>query len=128
MPSTNDFARLWIGQIVSQLGSQIGGTAMVFTAILTLNASPSQLGVLGAVQAVPVLLLGLLAGVWADRMRRRRILIAADLGRAVLLLTVPLAAAAGVLRIELLYIVAALTAALAVFFDIAYPSYVPSLV
>jgi MFS family permease len=128
MPSTNDFARLWIGQTVSQLGSQIGGTAMVFTAILTLNASPSQLGVLGAIQAVPVLLLGLLAGVWVDRLRRRRILIAADLGRALLLLTVPLAAAAGVLRIELLYIVATLTATLAVFFDIAYPSYVPSLV
>lgn len=67
----NDFAKLWLGQTISQFGSQIGGTAMAFTAILTLNASPAQLGVLGAVQAVPVLLFGLLAGVWIDRARRR---------------------------------------------------------
>jgi MFS family permease len=123
-----DFAKLWVGQTISQLGSHIGGAALGFTAILALNATPLQLGVLSAVRAAPVLLLGLLAGVWADRLRRRNILIAADLGRALALMAVPLAAALGALHIEVLYVVAAIVAGLAVFFDVAYPSYVPSLV
>ncbi len=126
--ASGDFAKLWVGQTISQFGSQIGGTALSFTAILVLNATPLQLGVLNAVSAVPVLLLGLLAGVWVDRLRRRNILIAADLGRALVLMAVPLAAVTGILRIELLYVVSAVVAALAVFFDVAYPSYVPSLV
>ena len=123
-----DFRKLWIGQTISQLGSQIGSTALGFTAILALNATPMQLGVLSAVRAVPVLLLGLLAGVWVDRLRRRDILIVADIGRAIVLMAVPIAALLGVLRIEVLYVVAVIVAALAVFFDVAYPSYVPALV
>ena len=125
---SRDFSKLWVGQSLSQLGSQIGSTALSFTAILVLNATPIQLGVLSAVRAVPVLLLGLLAGVWVDRLRRRSILIVADLGRAIILMAVPIAAVLGVLRIEVLYVVAMVVAALAVFFDVAYPSFVPSLV
>ena len=124
----SDFAKLWVGQTISQLGSQIGSSALGFTAILVLNATPLQLGVLSAVGAVPVLVLGLLAGVWVDRLRRRNILIVADIGRALVLMVVPIAALLGVLRIEVLYVVAVIVAALAVFFDVAYPSYVPSLV
>ncbi len=123
-----DFVRLWLGQAVSLLGSQIGSTALTFTAILALGATPVQLGYLATARAVPVLLFGLLAGVWVDRTRRRPLMILADLGRALLLLTIPAAALFGVLRIEQLYVVTALVSALAVFFDVAYPAYLPSLV
>jgi len=77
---------------------------------------------------VPVLLVGLLAGVWIDRMRRRRILIAADIGRALLLGSIPMAALLGLLRIEQLYIVGFLNGILTVFFDTAFQSYIPTLV
>jgi MFS family permease len=86
------------------------------------------MGVLGAVEFAPFLLFGLVAGVWVDRQPRRRTLIAADLGRALLLGLIPLAALFGVLRIELLYAVGFLTGILTVFFDVAYQSYLPILV
>ncbi len=123
-----DIMRLWTGQTISALGSQIGGTALTFTAILTLHATPLQLGWLETARAVPVLLLGLLAGAWVDRLRRRPVLIVADIGRALLLITIPAAALFGVLHIEQLYVVAALVGALALFFDVAYPAYLPALV
>ena len=120
--------RLWVGQTISQFGSQVGGTALGFTAILVLSATSVQLGILSAAGAAPVLVVGLLAGVWVDRLRRRPILIAADIGRALLLASIPLAALLGVLRIEQLYLVAALVAVLAVFFDVAYQAVLPALV
>ncbi|MCX6048624.1 MAG: MFS transporter [Chloroflexi bacterium] len=123
-----DFTRLWAGQTISALGSQIGGTALTFTAILTLQATPLQLGWLETARALPVLLLGLLAGVWVDRLRRRPVLMVADLGRALLLATIPVAALLGILHMAQLYVVAALVGALALFFDVAYPAYLPSLV
>ncbi|CAN5830324.1 MFS transporter [soil metagenome] len=123
-----DFIRLWAGQTISAFGSQIGGTALTFTAILTLHATPLQLGWLETARALPVLLIGLLAGVWVDRLRRRPVLIVADIGRALLLTTIPIAALLGVLSMAQLYGVAALVGALALFFDVAYPSYLPSLV
>ncbi|HEU4327192.1 MAG TPA: MFS transporter [Roseiflexaceae bacterium] len=123
-----DFMKLWAAQTVSQLGSQIGGGALRFTAILALGATPVQLGLLSAAQVLPALLLGLLAGVWVDRARRRPLLIAADLGRGLLLLSVPLAALAGALRIEQLYLVAAAVGALSIVFEVAYQSYLPALV
>jgi MFS family permease len=123
-----DFMKLWLGQTVSQFGSHITGAALPFVAFLTLEATPLQLGILGAMGSVPILLFGLFAGVWVDRLRRRPILILADLGRALILGSIPLAALLGVLRIELLYIVAALVGILTVFFDVAYASILPSLV
>ncbi|HUS15583.1 MAG TPA: MFS transporter [Chloroflexia bacterium] len=123
-----DFVKLWIGQTISQLGSGIGGMAVSLTAVLVLGAAPAQMGILTAMGAVPVLLVGLPAGAWVDRLRRRPILIAADLGRAVLLAWVPLAWALGWLRIEQLYVVAALVGALTVVFDVADESFLPSLV
>lgn len=97
-------------------------------ALLTLTASPGEMGVLTAVGAAPVLIVSLLAGVWVDRLRRRPILIAADLGRALLLFTIPLAAMFGRLTIQHLYVVIALTGALTVFFEVADRSYLPALV
>src|SRR6266511_5736748 len=124
----NDFMRLWAGQTVSQLGSTITREALPYTAILALGASPLQMGLLGAAGAAPLLLLGLFAGVWVDRMPRRPLMIAADVGRALLLLSIPLAYLLGALRIEQLYLVAALAGVLTVFFDVAYQSFLPTLV
>src|SRR5205085_9694418 len=84
-----DFMRLWAGQTISQFGSTVTREALPYTAILVLGASPMQMGLLGAAGAAPLLLLGLFAGVWVDRVRRRPLMIAADVGRALLLLSVP---------------------------------------
>lgn len=121
-----DFMRLWAGQTISAFGSLLG--ALGLTALLILDATPMQMGILGTLGALPVLLVGLQAGVWVDRLRRRPILIVADVGRALLLLSVPVAAMLNLLRIEQLYVVAFLTGALTVFFDVAYQSILPSLV
>ena len=122
------FMRLWIGQTISVGGSMIGKTAMSFTAILVLHATPFQLGLLSAVRLAPGFLSGLVAGVWVDRLRRRPILISADIGRALLLATIPSAAVLGLLRIEQLYVVTFLVSVLTIFFDVAYQSYLPSLI
>jgi predicted MFS family arabinose efflux permease len=121
-----DFVKLWTAKIVSDFGSQLG--ALGLTALLVLNASPGQMGLLAAVGGAPVLLLGLFAGVWVDRLPRRPLLMAADLGRAALLISVPVAWALGLLHMEQLYLVAALTGGLGVLFDVADPSYLPTLV
>lgn len=123
-----DFLRLWSGQTISALGTMIGGTAMSFTAILFLEATPFQMGVLNVMQILPALLVGLFAGAWVDRVRRRPLLIGADLGRAFVLASVPLAALLGVLRIEQIYLVALLVGVLSILFDVAYQSYLPALV
>jgi MFS family permease len=123
-----DFMKLWIGQTISELGSVVTRTAIGFVAILVLGAGPAELGILTAAASVGTLLVGLFAGVQADRMRRRPILVTSDLVRAALLFAIPLAYVAGVLRIELLYVVVFLAAILGAFFDVAYRSYLPSLV
>jgi len=123
-----DFLTLWTGQTISQLGSHVGAGALRYTAILVLGATPVQLSLLAAAQILPVLILGLLVGVWVDRRHRRPLLIAADVGRGLLLLSVPAAALLGVLRAEQLYVVAALAGALSILFDVAYQSFLPTLV
>ena len=123
-----DFMRLWTGQTISVFGSLIGATAIAFTAILVLHATPIQLGILSATRLAPGFLTGLIAGAWVDRLRRRPILIGADIGRAVLLATIPLAAVFGLLRIEQLYVVTFFVSILSIFFDVAYESYLPSLI
>ncbi|HLZ08895.1 MAG TPA: MFS transporter, partial [Chloroflexota bacterium] len=123
-----DFLKLWVGETVSQFGSLVGGTALQFAAILVLGASPLQIALLVVASRLPSFLAGLFAGVWVDRLRRRSILIAADCGRALCLATIPAAALLGILRIEQLYAVAFLTGILTTFFDVAYQSYLPTLV
>ena len=123
-----DFLKLWAGQTISVFGSLITTFALPITAILLLNATPLQITLLSAAEYAPGLLVSFFAGAWVDRLPRRPILITADLGRAVLLGSIPAAALLGVLRIEQLYLVALLVSVLAVFFDVAYRSYLPSLV
>jgi len=123
-----DFMRLWAAQTVSLFGSQVTTLALPLTAALTLRATPAQMGVLGAAQFAPFLLIGLFAGVWIDRRRRRPVMIAADVGRAVLFALIPALALLHALRIEQVYVIAFLAGALTLFFDVAYTSYLPSLV
>lgn len=123
-----DFLKLWAGQAVSQVGSWITLVGLPMTAALLLKASPLQMGILSGIGAAAILLFGLFAGAWADRLHRRPILIWADLGRAAVLGTIPLAVAFGRLTMGHLYLVAAASAVLTVFFDVSYQAYLPSLV
>src|SRR6185369_8966034 len=114
------FRNLWLGTTISAFGSEISGVAIPLTAVLLLGATSAQMGVLRAAGTCPALLFGFVAGVWIDRLRRRPILIVADIGRAVLLAVLPLAAIFGVLHLPLLYLIAFATGTLTIFFDIAY--------
>lgn len=122
-----DFVKLWAAQTVSKFGTHITDTALAATAVIVLQADARQMGLLGALAGLPVLALSLLAGVWVDRLRRRPILIWTDLARGLILLSVPLAALGGVLRMEQLYLVALLMGVLTVFFNVADASYLPAL-
>ena len=122
------FRRLWIGQTVSQLGTQVTMLALPLVAIRVLDAGPLEVGVLAACETLPFLLVGLPAGVWVDRRRRQPILVLADVGRAAVLAAVPVAYAFDVLAVWQLYVVALLAGAQTVFFDVAYQSYLPALV
>jgi MFS family permease len=122
------FRGLWLAQTVSQLGSQVTWIAMPLVAILTLGASALEVGILTAVDFLPFLLFTLPAGVWVDRLPRRRILIAADIGRAFVLAAVPAAYLAGVLEMWQLYVVGFLAGTLTVFFDVGYQAFLPELV
>ena len=123
-----DFRRLWAGDTVSQFGMMVGGIVIPLLAVTRLAASPWQMGVLTAAETAAFLLIGLPAGVWVDRMRRRPLMLRMDFLRAALLLTVPVAGWAGVLGLTQLIVVALLVGCCTVFFDVAYQSYLPSLV
>jgi MFS family permease len=123
-----DFRRLWLAQSVSQVGTQVTLLALPLAAILVLGASPLEVGVLGAVEFLPFLLFTLPAGVWVDRLPRRRILIAADLGRAAILAAVPALFALDWLAMWQLYVVAFAAGTMTVFFDIGYQAFLPELV
>ena len=123
-----DFLKLWSAETISQVGSQVGGLALPFVAIVTLDVSPFEVALLGVFEFAPFILVSLPAGVWVDRLPRRPILIVGDLGRAALLATIPVAYAFDVLTIWQLYVVGFLFGVLTVFFDVAYQSYLPSLV
>jgi predicted MFS family arabinose efflux permease len=123
-----DFVRLWVGQTVSEIGSQVGGGAIGLVAILVLHASAAQVGLLGAVVGAAALCSSVLVGSWVDRTRRRPLLIVADLGRFVLLALVALLSVSGRLNFPVLVVAAAIIAALSSVFDVVYPSYLPSLV
>src|SRR5215204_1592548 len=122
------FVDLWGAATVSTFGSFVTGTALPFTAILLLDASPSAIGILQVAELLPGFLFGLVAGAWVDRLRRKPIMIATDVGRALLIVTIPVAAFLGWLGLGQLYIIAALVSVLSVFFDVAYQSFLPSLV
>jgi MFS family permease len=123
-----DFLKLWSAETVSQFGTAITQLALPLTAILILKASAFQVGLLTTAQFLPFILVGLPAGVWVDRLRRRPLLIVGDLGRAVVLASIPIAYELGHLHMVHLYVAAFLVGVLTVFFDVAYMSYLPSLV
>jgi MFS family permease len=123
-----DFLKLWSAETISQFGSQIDDLAFALVAILVLDASAFEVAVLGTVLFLPFMLFTLPAGVWVDRLPRRPILIVGDFGRAVLYATVPIAYVADVLTLWQLYAVGFLVGVFQVFFDVAYQSYLPSLV
>jgi len=122
-----DFNKLWLGQSISVVGSQVTIIALPLTAILMLHAGPTEVGLLSAAGSVASLAMMLLAGVLVDRVRRRPLMIAADLGRAALIGLIPLLAMAGMLTIHVLYAVAVGLGVLTVVFDIAIFAYVPTL-
>ena len=122
-----DFLRLWVSATTSAFGAQIRFLALPLTAILVLDATPLQLGILAAAGTAPALILGLGAGVWVDRRGKRPVMVASALGRAVLVLAIPVAAALEILRIEYLYAVALGVGVLDLFYSVANRSLLPSL-
>jgi MFS family permease len=123
-----DFLKLWSAETISQFGSTIDDIAFPLVAVLVLSATTFEVAALGTVLFLPFILFTLPAGVWVDRLPRRPILIVGDFGRAALYATVPIAYVADVLTLAQLYVVGFLVGAFQVFFDVAYQSYLPSLV
>ena len=124
-----DFIKFWGAATVSLAGDAVTRLALPLIAIVLLEATPFEVGVLGAAQFLPFLVVGLPAGAIIDRLaRKRRLLVAADYARAVALLSVPVAYWAGVLALEQLYAVAVFGGLLAVFFDVTAASYLPALI
>ena len=123
-----DFLKLWCAQTVSQFGTQVSLLAVPLVAALLLKVNPLEFALLGAVEFLPFVLFSLPAGVWVDRLRRRPIMVVADVGRAVSLVSIPIAYLLGAVTIWHLYAVGFINGVLTVFFDIAYQSYLPALV
>jgi MFS family permease len=123
-----EFLKLWVGQTISGFGSAITTLALPLTAVVILHATAEQMGVLRAALTFPALLMSLFFGVWVDRLRRRPMLITADLGRMILLGLIPLAAWLRCLSIAYLYVIGLLVGVLTVLFDIAITSFLPSVV
>ncbi len=124
-----EFLKLWAGHSISQLGDQVTLLALPLAAVLTLDASAAQMGFLVAAELLPHLFFSLLAGVWIERSRRKRhLMILADVGRALLLASVPIAYAFDVLSFEQLYAVAFGVGTFAVMFDVSWPTLFTSVV
>lgn len=123
-----DFAKLWVGQTISEVGSRISRDGIPLTALITLRANPMQMGFLSAISSASVFVFALGAGVVVDRLKKRPVMIATDLCRAALLLLVPLASLMHLLSMTILMTIAGIAGALTVLFDVAYQSYLPALV
>jgi MFS family permease len=122
------FVLLWTGQTISTLGSTVSDLAIPTAAIFLFHAGPLQVSLLGALETLPFAGVGLLVAPVLDRVRRRPVLIACDVGRFLVLASIPVAAVAGVLTIWQLYAAALLTGIFNVFFAVGYLAYLPSLV
>src|SRR3989454_5416870 len=123
-----DFIKLWTGFTIARVGSQITVLALPLTAVLLLGAGATETGLLVAAQMLPSIVAGLFIGVWVDRLPRRPIMIWSDIGSAVVIASVPLAAALDALSLAQLYVVSFLGGAFAVSTDLARAAMVPSLV
>ncbi len=123
-----DFLRLWVGDTASQLGASFGGIALPYLAVTVLAATEFQMGLLGTLEGLGFLVIGLPAGALVDRWRKRAVMLAADIGRGLLLLSVTAAWWLGWLTFIQLAAVATAVGVLTVFFDVGYQSYLPFLV
>jgi MFS family permease len=123
-----DFLKLWSAETASRFGSEITGLALPLLAVIVLHASAFEVSALVVVEFLPFILFAIPAGVWVDRLRRKPILVIADLGRALLLGSIPVAHFLGVLHLGQLYVVGFVVGICTVFFDVSYMSYLPSLV
>jgi len=123
-----DFLKMWAGQSISEVGSQISQLAIPLLAAISLHATPFEFSLLGVLGFLPFILFALPAGVWVDRLHRRRILIVGDSARAVLLALIPILWATHVLRIWQLLVLQFVIGLFTVFFDVAYQSYLPALI
>lgn len=123
-----NFRRLWISESVSYIGTQISLVALPLLAVLTLDASPFEMGLLSSAERAPALFFGMFIGVWVDRLRRKPLLIGADLLRAGLLALVPVLWIMDALSIEMLLGIAFLLGALTIVFNVAWQAMVPAIV
>jgi MFS family permease len=124
---SREFVKFWIGQSVSLLGNQFTLLALPIAGAVTLHATALEMGVLGALRFAPALLIGLPAGLWADRTRRKPLLVWSQAASAVALGTIPAAALMHVLTLGQLFAVAFLAGAAATVQNIALPAHVPSI-
>lgn len=123
-----DFTLFWAGQTIGNLGTAVSSVVLPLIAVTTLQASALAVGALGAAAWLPWLLVGLPAGAWVDRLPYRPVLVGCDLVRMLLIGSVPVAAALGLLGLAQLYLVAFGTGIATVFFQVAYQAYLPTLV
>lgn len=123
-----NFLTMWSGQALAQIGSQVTELAIPVLAVLLLHATEFEVGLLNAAGVAAFLVVGLPAGAWIDRMRKRRVMIWADAVRALALAALPLLWWAGLLQMWHLYAVALVVGVATVFFDVSYQSIIPSLV
>ena len=126
--ANHDFLKLWAGQSVSEVGTQISGLAIPWLAAVGLHATPFEFSLLGVLGFLPFIFFALPAGVWVDRLRRRPLLIVGDAARAVLMGYIPIAWALGILDIWQLLILQFVIGTFTVLFDVAYQSYLPVVV
>ncbi len=124
----HDFRQLWMGDAVGQVGVQLVGLAMPIMAVRLLRADEFQMGLLGTFELLAFLVVGLPAGAWVDRWRKKRVIIAGDLIRGAALLTLPAAWLLDSLSMTQVYVVALVVGTATVFFDVAHQSYLPDLV
>lgn len=123
-----NFVQLWTAQAISAFGARITREGLPIAAVLTLGASPGQVGLLSALSNGPALIVGLACGGYVDRTKRRGLMIAADIVRALALATIPIAALLHLLTLSQLYVAAAVVGAASVLFEIADHAYLPGLV
>lgn len=124
----SDFMRLWAAQTVSSIGARIAREGLALASVLTIDAKPFQLGILAALIMGPSVVVGFFAGGFVDRSRKRAIMVGTDLIRALVLLSVPVAAWFHILRMEQLYVVGALIGGANILFDISDHAYLPHLI
>ncbi len=122
-----DYRKLWTAATVSLFGTQVSQLAIPFIAAVVLHASPGEVGLLTTIDFLPFILFTLPAGVWVDRFPKKRILVFGDLGRAAMLISIPIAWWLGALTIWQLYIVGFVIGTMTVFFDVADQSYLPTI-